>query len=423
MFSEFSEDIELKHLKVIAFTHKHVDLKDLGNLVIENEELDERLVNLKHSFDIPEIFYIGTCNRVEFVFYGAHELKTDFVADFLNKLNFCVPEERMESFLNQVNTYEGLDALRHLYRMSCSMESLVVGEKEILSQVRKAFERCKESGFTGDFLRLMMDSLVKTAKEVYTHTQISRNPVSVVSLAYRKLREFKLPDNPRILIVGAGETNRNVSKYLKKHKFSNFTVFNRTLANAEKLAEELGGQALPLSELPHYKGGFDVLITCTGAAEPIIDLELYQNLVAGESDRKVVVDLAVPTDLHPAVLEQYPVNYIEVGGLQAIAERNLNERYAELVHAEKIIEENIQAFMPILKQRRVEVAMREVPQKVKEIKSFALNEVFAEEVKALDSDSRAVLEKVMSYMEKKYIKVPMVMAKDILVQQSLNEIN
>lgn len=413
----------MKHLKVIAFTHKHVDLKDLGNLVIENEELDERLVHLKHSFDIPEIFYIGTCNRVEFVFYGPHELTSDFVSDFLNKLNFCVPEERMENFLNQVNTYEGLDALRHLYRMSCSMESLVVGEKEILAQVRKAFERCKNSGFTGDFLRLMMDSLVKTAKEVYTHTQISRNPVSVVSLAYRKLREFKLPENPRILIVGAGETNQNVSKYLKKHKFSNFTVFNRTLSKAEKLAEDLGGQALPLSEISAYKGGFDVLITCTGAAEPIIDLELYQGLVSGESDRKVVVDLAVPTDLHPEVLEQYPVNYVEVGGLQAIAERNLNERYAELVYAEKIIEENIAAFMPILKQRRVEVAMREVPEKVKEIKSFALNEVFAEEVKALDNDSRAVLEKVMSYMEKKYIKVPMVMAKDILVQQSLNEIN
>ena len=420
---EFSEDIALKHLKVIAFTHKHVDLKDLGNLVIENEELDERLVHLKHSFDIPEIFYIGTCIRVEFVFYGPHELTSDFVSDFLNKLNFCVPEERMENFLNQVNTYEGLDALRHLYRMSCSMESLVVGEKEILAQVRKAFERCKNSGFTGDFLRLMMDSLVKTAKEVYTHTQISRNPVSVVSLAYRKLREFKLPENPRILIVGAGETNQNVSKYLKKHKFSNFTVFNRTLSKAEKLAEDLGGQALPLSEISAYKGGFDVLITCTGAAEPIIDLELYQGLVSGESDRKVVVDLAVPTDLHPEVLEQYPVNYVEVGGLQAIAERNLNERYAELVYAEKIIEENIAAFMPILKQRRVEVAMREVPEKVKEIKSFALNEVFAEEVKALDNDSRAVLEKVMSYMEKKYIKVPMVMAKDILVQQSLNEIN
>lgn len=417
------EDLELKHLKVIAFTHKQVDLKDLGSLVIENEELDERLAQLKHSLDIPEIFYLGTCNRVEFVFYGAHQLTKEFVGSFLNTMNFCVPEERMEHFLSQVNTYEGLDALRHLYRMSCSMESLVVGEKEILAQVRKAFERCQKSGFTGDFLRLMMDSLVKNAKEVYTHTQISNNPVSVVSLAYRKLKEFKLSDNPRILIVGAGETNVNVSKYLKKHKFTNFTVFNRTLSKAEALASELNGRALPLEALSEFKEGFDVLITCTGAAGPIIDEALYSSLLNGETDRKVVVDLAVPTDLDPAVLEKFPVNYIEISGLQAIAERNLNERYAEVVHAERIIEENIKAFMPILKQRRVELAMREVPEKVKEIKSFALNEVFAHEVNALDSDARAVLEKVMSYMEKKYIKVPMVMAKDILVQQSSNELN
>lgn len=413
----------MKHLKVIAFTHKQVDLKDLGSLVIENEELDERLAQLKHSLDIPEIFYLGTCNRVEFVFYGAHQLTKEFVGSFLNTMNFCVPEERMEHFLSQVNTYEGLDALRHLYRMSCSMESLVVGEKEILAQVRKAFERCQKSGFTGDFLRLMMDSLVKNAKEVYTHTQISNNPVSVVSLAYRKLKEFKLSDNPRILIVGAGETNVNVSKYLKKHKFTNFTVFNRTLSKAEALASELNGRALPLEALSEFKEGFDVLITCTGAAGPIIDEALYSSLLNGETDRKVVVDLAVPTDLDPAVLEKFPVNYIEISGLQAIAERNLNERYAEVVHAERIIEENIKAFMPILKQRRVELAMREVPEKVKEIKSFALNEVFAHEVNALDSDARAVLEKVMSYMEKKYIKVPMVMAKDILVQQSSNELN
>src|SRR3546814_9832899 len=92
------------------------------------------------------------------------------------------------------------------------------------AQVRKAYERCRKSGFTGDFLRLVMDRLVKTAKEVYTHTRISRNPVSVVSLAYRKLREIKLENNPRILIIGAGETNQNIAKYLLKHRFSNFEI-------------------------------------------------------------------------------------------------------------------------------------------------------------------------------------------------------
>jgi len=424
LLPEISErSTTLKNLKVIAFTHKLVDLKDLGSLVICNEELESRLISLKNSFDIPEIFYIGTCNRVEFVFYGPHELTAEFVKEFMHKLNFCVPSERLECFLNQVNTYEGIDALNHLLRMSCSMESLVVGEKEILAQVRKAYERCRKSGFTGDFLRLVMDRLVKTAKEVYTHTRIARNPVSVVSLAYRKLREIKLHDNPRILIIGAGETNQNIAKYLQKHRFSNFVVFNRTLDNAVALSTELNGKAYPLSELPNYQGGFDVMITCTGAPEAIVDTALYQSLLRGETDKKVIVDLAIPNDVHPDVMLQFPVHYIEVSSLQAIASKNLQERCDELVHAEQIIANNIREFLPIVKQRRVELAMREVPQKVKEIRSFALNEVFASEVSALDANSRQLLEKVIDYMEKKYIKVPMVMAKDILVKASHADIN
>src|SRR5690606_32562077 len=197
----------------------------------------------------------------------------------------------------------------------------------------------------------------------------------------------------------------------------------RTLENARALGAELNARIYPLSELPNYKGGFDVLITCTGACDAIINNELYQSLLDGEVDKKVVVDLAVPNDIHPAVLESYPVHYIDVASLQAIASKNLQERYDELVHAEHIIADNIREFLPALKQRRVELAMRTVPEKVKEIRTLALNEVFANEIGTLDANSRAVLERVIDYMEKKYIKVPMVMAKDILIKTNHSDLN
>ena len=413
----------MKNLKVIAFTHKHVDLKDLGNLVICNEELDTRLISLKNNLDIPEIFYIGTCNRVEFVFYGAHELTDEFIANFMDKMNFCVPSERLQCYLGQVTRYSGIEALRHLFRMSCSLESLVVGEKEILAQVRRAYEKCRTAGFTGDFLRLMMDRLVKTAKEVYTYTNISRNPISVVSLAYRKLKEVKLPENPRILVIGSGETNQNLAKYLKKHKLSNFVVFNRTLENAKALASELNAEAYPLSELKNYKKGFDVMITCTGAPHAIIDQSMYESLLNHETDKKVVIDLAVPNDVAPEIIAQNPVHYIEVSSLQAIAAKNIQERYNELENAERIIDANIQEFLPIVKQRRVEVAMSQVPSTIKQIRDTAVNEVFAHDLSNLDPQAREVLEKVINYMEKKYIKVPMVMAKEILVKSAEHENN
>lgn len=405
----------MKLLKVIAFTHKHINLQDLGKFVICNESLDSRLKAVKAKFDIPEIFYISTCNRVEFVFLGPEALTPAFIKDFISTLNFCISDDQLEDFCKQVSAYEDMEALNHLLRISCSLESLVVGEKEILAQVRKAYETCREAGFTGDYLRLVMNRVVKTAKEVYTHTNISKNPISVVSLAYRKLRDLNMCANARIIIVGAGETNKNFSKYLQKHKYSNFAVFNRTLSKAQELAAELNGEAYGIDELKNYRKGFDVLITCTGATEPIITQEIYDGLLNGDVEKKVIVDLAVPNDTCPEVLKNNSVNFIEVQGLQEIADKNIKERYEELVHAERIIAQNIEEFMPILKQRRVELAMREVPEKIKEIRRTAFNSVFAEEIQGLDENSREVLEKVMNYMEKKYISVPMVMAKDILV--------
>jgi glutamyl-tRNA reductase len=406
----------LKFLKVIAFTHKQIDLKELGCLVLCNDAIDSRLEHLKVKFDIPEIFYLATCNRVEFVFTAEQSLDKKFVKSFLQAFHQeDLPKEILNKVINHCSIYEKEEALNHLMRVSSSLESLVVGEKEILAQVRKAYEDCRVKGFTGDYLRMIMNRVVKTAKEVYTYTNIAKNPISVVSLAYRRLKELKMCSNSRILIIGAGETNQNITKYLKKHTYTNFAVFNRTLNKAQALATELGGDAYLLSDLENFNKGFDVIITCTSASTPILTNKLYQKLLNGETNLKVIVDLAVPNDVAPDVLENNKVEYIEVSSLKDIADKNLQERYQELINGEAIIEQNIKEFRPILKQRRVEIAMQEVPKKIKDIKDKALNSVFINEINSLDPQSKEVLEKVISYMEKKYISVPMIMAKDILV--------
>lgn len=408
----------MEYLKVIAFTHHHIDLKSLGKLVICDQSLDSRLKNIQAELPVSEIFYIGTCNRVEFVFLTKEKTDKEFVTRFLTVLDMGLPPEFMERFLDNVTVYENEEAFNHLLRTSCSLESLVVGEKEILAQIRRAYENCRDAGFTGDYMRMIMERVVKTAKEVYTHTNISKNPVSVVSLAYRKLKELNMCGNSRVLIIGAGETNQNIAKYLNKHKYSNFSVFNRTLSKAESLAEELNGKAYPLTALEDFKEGFDVIITCTGATEAIIDEKLYAKLLNGDTSKKVIVDLAIPNDVAPAVIHNNPVHYIEVESLKEVARKNIQERYNELVHAEDIISNNITEFFSVLKQRRIEIAMQEVPRKIKEIKNTAINGIFAEEISQMDEASREVLERVMNYMEKKYISVPMVMAKEILVNQS-----
>jgi len=408
----------LEYLKIIAFTHKQIDLKALGKLVICEHTLDDRLRNIQSELRIKEIFYVGTCNRVEFVFTSAEEVNKKFISRFLHVLDMGLPEEYMEQFIENVSVYEKTQAFNHLLRTSCSLESLVVGEKEILAQVRRAYEACRLAGFTGDYMRMIMNRVVKTAKEVYTHTNISKNPVSIVSLAYRKLRELNMCANSRLLIIGAGETNNNIAQYLKKHKYSNFSIFNRTIEKAESLAKDLNGTAYPLSALADYHQGFDVIITCTGATEPIITEEIYTKLLNGDTGKKVIVDLAIPNDVAPEVVDNYPLHYIEVETLKETARKNIQERYDELVNAEHIIEENIKEFESVLRQRKIELAMSDVPQKIKDIKHKAIHAVFADEINTLDDNSRAVLERVMDYMEKKCITIPMVMAKEILVKNS-----
>lgn len=408
----------MEYLKIIAFTHKQIDLKSLGKLVICEQTLDDRLRNIQSELGVKEIFYVGTCNRVEFVFTSSEKVDRDFISRFLTVLDMGLPDQYMDKFIENVSVYEEAEAFNHLLRTSCSLESLVVGEKEILAQIRKAYEACRVAGFTGDYMRMIMNRVVKTAKEVYTHTNISKNPVSIVSLAYRKLRDLKMCGNVKLLIIGAGETNKNIAQYLKKHKYSNFSVFNRTLEHAESLAKDLNGTAYPLSELENYDQGFDVIITCTGATEPIITEAIYKKLLNGDTGKKVIVDLAIPNDTAPEVVKNFPIHFIEVESLKEVARKNIQERYDELVNAEHIIEENIKDFELVLRQREIEIAMSGVPQKIKEIKHTAINGIFAEEINNLDENSRLVLERVMDYMEKKYISVPMVMAKEILVKNS-----
>jgi glutamyl-tRNA reductase len=381
--------------------------------VLAPEEKKRVLSALKEELNIQELFYIGTCNRVELVF----TLETDINEYVLNKVIQHLSNQKIENsdlLKKSASVYQDEAALVHLMRVSSSLESLVVGEKEILAQVRNSYDECKAFGFTGDYLRLCMIRVVKTAKEIYTNTKISEKPVSVVSIAYRLLRKAAIT---RFLIIGAGETNQLFAKYLKKQNLSNFTVFNRTLSKAQMLANELDGRALSLEDLKIYAGGFDVIITCTSATEPIITPEIYNGLLNGEKSKKIILDLAIPNDTAAEVVENNPIHFINIESIQETVKRNMDERFGELCHAEQIIATNINEFRPLVRQRKIELAMQTVPQKIKDIRNTAINSVFADDINELDEQSKEVLEKILNYMEKKYISIPMVMAKDILVKE------
>jgi glutamyl-tRNA reductase len=404
----------LKRFKIIAFTHKSTDLNDLSRLFIEADYVQEKLTFLKNTLKIEEVFYLSTCNRIEFLLVTNQKLTADFLHRFYTLCNASWTTEDTLWASQNAQVFEGEDAIKHLFHVTSSLDSLVVGEREIIGQVRQAYEFCQKSNLTGDLLRIIMQSTVKTAKEIFTHTQITQHPVSVVSLAYRKLKAQNIKLNARFLIIGAGQTNTTMAKYLLKHGFTNFTVFNRSLANAQILATQLKSEANPLSDLENYDKGFDIILSCTGAAAPIITKELYLKLLRGDTSKKVIIDLAIPGDVDSSVIKENDVYHIDVANLKKIALENIAEREKELVVAEQIVSKNIEEFKVIYKTRCIELAMQEVPKRIKEIKHTAISSVFAKDIEQMDDSSKALMEKILSYMEKKYISGPMVLAKEIM---------
>jgi glutamyl-tRNA reductase len=408
----------MNQLNIIAFTHKNLEVSDLGLLHIAEENQQNRLLPLKEQLNWSECMFLSTCNRVEYLFCSENAENSLDVKRILKAVYPQLEKTKLDLFAHTAEIHQGELAVQHLLAVASSIDSMVVGEREIITQVRKAFNYSKNIGLTGDFIRLLIRHTIETAKRVYTETSIARKPVSVVSLAYHRLRDMQIPLGARIIIVGAGQTNANMSRFLRKHGFKNFTVFNRTFSKAEALASELGGKALSLNELSAFSGGFDVLLTCTGSENHIITKEIYTNLLNGEEDRKVVIDLALPQDLDPKIPLNYQVTHISIEQLQKISSQHLKERSQEIYHVEEILSEAMFSFRQLQRLRKVELAMREVPEKVKEIKTTALNNVFRKELDSLDDPSRELLEKIIGYMEKKYMSVPMLMAKDILLNNS-----
>ena len=405
----------LKNYKILTITHRNTNLSKLGRFVLQYEdqsELKSNLQKLKHQFDLNELLYLATCNRVMYFFHTDHNIDDNFVCSFFQNVNPTLSQAEINNLTKYVSFYEGDDALNHLYEVASSVDSLVVGEREILRQLREAYDKCYDWGLTSDYIRIAINSAVQNAKEVYSQTKIGEKPVSIVSLAIQKLLKAGLTKDARILMIGAGQTNLLVAKFLVKHDFPNTVVFNRSYNKAQQIAELTGGRALAFSELSTYDEGFDCLIVCTGATTALINDTLYQSLLNGDKSKKLVIDLSVPHNIAKTISENFNIDYVDVENLRNLAKENIAFREQEVVNVKALSAKNLQAFYTIYRQRQIARAMQQVPKEIKAVKSHAMENVFRKELENLDEQSRELLERMMSYMERRWISIPMQAAKN-----------
>ena len=305
-----------EHLYIVAATHKEFSLTEIGKIHLDDASEKAVLTKIKTELGLKELVYLSTCNRAEFLFTTKKAVDKAFLNDLFSLVNSKLTKTEIKKLSTSSRVYVGGEAVNHILKVASSLDSLVVGEREIITQFRQAYEKCCKYTLTGDFMRLLAKHTIETAKQIFTETNIARNPVSVMSLAYRILKDKQVKENSRCVFIGAGQTNATMAKYLKKHHFSSFTVFNRSLTKAQTLAKELGAEAYDINQLKNYTKGFDVLITCTGSSNNIITEDVYKQLLQNDTDKKIIIDLAVPVDVHPKVLEKFNIDYISVNDIK-----------------------------------------------------------------------------------------------------------
>ncbi len=408
--------METARLHILAISHQRFPLEVVGRFHADPEELRAAGQRLISSGLAEECFVLTTCNRAELVLFAPAGRQPN-VPELIRAWRPQLDAATLAHAEQAAEHFAGPEAVRHLMSVASSLESLVVGEREVLAQVRDQYQHCKLLGLTGDRLRILMKQVVVTAKRVYTETAIATRPVSVVSLAYRALRDHGVKKDARFLVIGAGKTCADMCRYLSKHGFKDLHIFNRTFSKAAALVKEVGGEAYPLDTLVAFDEGFDVIISGIGCGSAMVDRKLFAALSLGDTRPRVLVDLALPHDIDTDCMGDVPAHLIRIEDLQAQAEENKAGRHQEIGACMTIVEEGVREFQGMAKERHVERAMSSVPEEVKALRERAVNEVFAKDIAQLDAHSREVLEKVLDHLERKYISVPMKLAKRIILEE------
>ena len=405
----------IDNFHIITLTHQTINVDQIGHFVVKHQtkdDLKDKLTKVKNQFDIDEIVYLSTCNRVSYIFYRENELEENYLKQFFHSINPELSEDRLNKLSNFVRLHSGIKAINHLFELSASIDSLVVGEREIFRQYRESYDQSVQWRLAGDHLRMLDKYTVTTAKEIYANTKIGEKPLSIVSLAIKSMLNINPDPSQRVLLVGAGETNRLVGKFLKKYNFTDITIFNRSLDNAKELSSTLGAKAYHISELSNYAEGFDILVVCTGSTETIISTDIYSQLINRDESKKIVIDLSVPHNVDEDVQNGFDMHYVNIEELRTLAEQNLEHRKNEIGLAKKIIKGRLFEFQKVYQQRQIEKAFGKIPQEMKAIKERAVNTVYSKQIESLDDDAKALVNEMMNYMDKKCVSVPMKVAKE-----------
>ena len=295
--------------------------------------------SLRESTGCAEALFLSTCNRVEVYLVSSHPIANDAIARCLRASHLAEETDDAAAFYR----HEGEACVQHLFRVASGLDSMVVGETEVLGQAKQAYATARDSGGAGPYLHRLFQRAFRVAKQVRTHTDITRGAVSVgsvaVELAGKIFGELK---ERKVLVVGAGETSERTARALVSRGVTDLRVTNRSGERAEALAQTVGGRAVSFSGWEKQCGEVDILISSTSAETPLLTRETLGPLLRERYDRPLfIIDIAVPRDVAPDVNDMDGVFLYDIDSLRSIAEQSLAQRRQQVAAAEEIIAQHV----------------------------------------------------------------------------------
>ncbi len=369
----------MTRLCVVGLSHRtaSVELRERAN--IPAPELLTTLERLRALPGVEEVMVVSTCNRVEV--YAAVSA-AEGVAEGLRRALWA-GRKHAEEIDRALYVHEDQAALRHLFRVASSLDSMVVGESQILGQVKAAFQLAVEAGTVGTLLQRAVPHAFSVAKRVRSETEVARSSASVASVAVELARQiFGELAGRAVLVVGAGKMGDLSAKHLKAAGVNDLHVVNRTAGRAEELAARLGGRAHPWEELDRLLQRADIVLCSTGAPEPVIRADRVERVMKARRGRWLFfIDIAVPRDVEPEVGELENVYLYDVDALEQVVATNLEGRQREADAAGILVEEELQRHLDhqqalgavptikLLRARFAEVAALEVERTLSKLSS------------------------------------------------------
>ncbi|HNY70910.1 MAG TPA: glutamyl-tRNA reductase [Syntrophorhabdus sp.] len=387
-------------IAVFGLNHNTAPIEVRERLFV-SEETIPRLVRELQESGVDENIVLSTCNRTEFYFSCKNlDSALDKFYQALSR-HFSIEKEWLEKYtylLTDEDTY------RHLFLVASGLDSMVVGEPQILGQVKDAYRLATDCNTSGFFLDKVFHKTFNVAKRIRTETKVGYNPVSISAMAIELAKKIfgELKDK-KTLVIGAGEMCEIALRYFKKEGVGDIYITNRTFHNAQKLADETTGIPRPFNDLQDLLEKVDMILSSTGSERPLISRELVSVVMKKRKQKPLFfIDIAVPRDIEPSVNNLENVYLYDIDDLKELSQQHLSDRLAESEKARSIVDEEVKKFSQWLRQLDKNPLISNIYEKVEEIRSRELKKILQknkntddETMKNMDLLTKSIVNKLV----------------------------